>query len=100
MDRNNINVMEHPFTEQQMRKAVDRDEPYMEGIVVVCLDDLMENGYEENTSLLSEKLTRSDLLMDVTWKIAGYGDDGQTLYLSVRGDVTECIEGYDEEDET
>ena len=87
---NKLVVMEEPYTIGQMKEAVRGENyGYMTGVVAVDLSEIIEGDLESFLDLLSEKLTDTELLMDVTYEIAGFEENG--LFLKVTGDVSNIV---------
>jgi hypothetical protein len=57
--------------------------------VRVELAEIVDNDLEGFLDLLSEKHTRSNLLMDIDYKIVGYTDDA--LIIEVSGDYSAIL---------
>lgn len=82
-----------PLTKEAVCRYKD-DNNYIRGIVKVELSDLIENDLDGFLDLISEKLTRSPLLMDIGYEPVSVSEEG--LYLLVSGDVSEiCDEEQD-----
>lgn len=64
----------------------EEDDGYISGQVIVAVDDMIENNFEDFTDFLSRSLIGNDLLMDVSYKVVGATTDGKAI-LDVRGYV-------------
>lgn len=85
-----------PLTKEAVCRYKD-DNNYIRGIVKVELSDLIENDLDGFLDLISEKLTRSPLLMDIGYEPVSVFEE--ELYLLVSGDVSEILdEEKDNED--
>ena len=78
------------LTEELIRRYMDSNN-FIHGIVKVELSDMIDNDLEGFLDCLSEKLTDSPLLMDISYEPVSVCDDGE-IYLLVSGDVTEVLE--------
>lgn len=79
-----------PLTKEAVCRYKD-DNNYIRGIVKVELSDMINNNLEAFLDCLSEKLTGSPLLMEISYEPVSICDDGE-IYLLVSGDVTEVLE--------
>jgi len=78
-----------PPTSEELLRQVDA-EGWIEGVVAVDLSDVIANDLEGFLDILSEQLTDTPLLQDISWEVVGqYGDE---LHLYVTGDATSCLE--------
>jgi hypothetical protein len=89
-----LEILTRPLTEKQMRKQMDAN-GYVEGIVPVELEEIVDMDRSAFLVLLSELLTDSTELEDVDYELVGH--DGSTLHLHVTGDATSILEDLIEE---
>lgn len=95
------NVMDRPYTEDEIRERMDED-CYVTGRVMVSLSELIDNDLDSFLDLLGERLVDSPCLMDISYKAVGVTniDSGDTdIIIEVTGDVSEVIEIEDEDEE-
>ncbi|CUP61781.1 hypothetical protein [Blautia obeum] len=78
-----------PLTKKAVCRYKD-DNNYIRGIVKVELSDLIENDLDGFLDLISEKLTRSPLLMDIGYEPVSVFEE--ELYLLVSGDVSGILD--------
>lgn len=78
-----------PVTKEAVCRYKD-DNNYIRGIVKVELSDLIENDLDGFLDLISEKLTRSPLLMDIGYEPVSVFEE--ELYLLVSGDVSGILD--------
>ena len=78
-----------PLTKEAVCRYKD-DNNYIRGIVKVELSDLIENDLDGFLDLISEKLTRSPLLMDIGYEPVSVFEE--ELYLLVSGDVSGILD--------
>lgn len=78
-----------PLTKESVCRYKD-DNNYIRGIVKVELSDLIENDLDGFLDLISEKLTRSPLLMDIGYEPVSVFEE--ELYLLVSGDVSGILD--------
>ena len=83
-------VITKPLTIEEMKNRINEDN-YINGIVSVELSDLIDNDFENFLDIISEKLTNSPCLMDVSYEVVGSGN-GDTIYIKVMGDITDIID--------
>jgi hypothetical protein len=71
-------------------------EGYLRGVIAVDLNEIVERDLEGFLSLLSQRLSNTDVLADIYYEIVGF-DAPDTLYLETWGDpsmVLECSEKF------
>lgn len=78
-----------PLTKEAVCRYKD-DNNYIRGVVKVELSDLIENDLDGFLDLISEKLTRSPLLMDIGYEPVSVFEE--ELYLLVSGDVSGILD--------
>lgn len=78
-----------PLTKEAVCRYKD-DNNYIRGIVKVELSDLIENDLDGFLDLISEKLTRSPLLMDIGYEPVSVFEE--ELYLLVSGDISGILD--------
>ena len=83
-----MEILGKPLTKKAMKVIKNKDN-IVEGIISVCLADVIDNDLESFLDEISEKLTGSPLLMDINYSIVGGA--GQTIFLKVSGDVSEIL---------
>lgn len=83
-------VRENPFPMELMEEALEGDNNgYIEGVVAVELSDIIDRDFDGFLDLLSEKLTGTELLMDINYQVVGH--DENILFINVRGDVSDIV---------
>lgn len=76
--------------------AVDNDN-FITGTIEMSLDEIIDSTTTESDALegfldeLSERLTGSILLMDISYRTVGYNVDDQTIIIEVTGDISEIL---------
>ena len=82
---------EKPMSAQEMQKQIELEHTkgFIHGVVGVTLDDLINNDIEWLDDLISQALTGTLLLMDISWVVVGYEKD--RIFLRVSGDASEAI---------
>ena len=88
-------VLTRPLTHTQMRRQMDI-EGYVEGIVPVNLDEIIDCDRDTFIGMLSEMLTDSPDLEDVEYEVVGH--DGDMLHILVSGDASALLEEAEEEE--
>ena len=87
-----------PMTTEEI-KAVADENCFISGVIKVDIFEYVGNGdYEDFLDAISEALTGSSLLMEVSHEIVGITDDGYLLLL-VTGDATMILDDEDDDDE-
>ncbi len=86
------NILETPLTIEEIKSRVTLHDgvPYIEGLVIVYLSDAYSGDRDSWFDFLSEKLTGSDIMMDVQYEEQGMIQNG--IILKVSGDVTGILE--------
>lgn len=90
-------VLTRPLTAAQMRRQMDAN-GYVEGIVPVELDEIIDSDRDAFFAMLSELLTDSPDLEDLEYEVVGA--EGDTLHMLVSGDATSLLEETEDDDET
>ena len=85
-----------PLTKQEMTEKMDENGYICEN-VLVDISDMIDNDIEGFIDTISEKLTGSPCLMDVSYKVVGIvgkEDDKHAglLVMEVSGDVSEILD--------
>lgn len=73
-----------PLDKPLTAEDVDSD-GWVRGVIRVELSELISNDLEGVLDILSERLTGSGLLSDITYDVVG--NDGDTLFVRVSGDA-------------
>lgn len=84
-----MKVISEPLTVKEMKRRSDAN-GYLVGVVAIDLSDAIDNDLEGWLDILSEKLTGSPLLMDISYGVVGH--DGDELHVKVTGDISQVIE--------
>ncbi|SRR5579883_825230 len=83
MEKRSVQVRTQPLPLEEIRAFVAQKE-YVSGVVPVPIGDIIDGDHEWLLDELSRLLTGSELLMDITFRVAGH--DGDTVFFSVTGD--------------
>ncbi|SRR5579884_2815086 len=83
MEKRSVQVRTQPLSLEEIRACVAQKE-YVSGVVPVLIGDIIDRDHEWLLDELSCLLTGSELLMDITFKVAGH--NGDTVLFSVTGD--------------
>lgn len=78
------------LSEQTMRKMMKEDNR-ISGIAYIDINDMINGNIEDFNDLLSEQLTGTDLLTDISYEIIGIADN-QTALIYVTGDAANILE--------
>jgi len=89
-------VLTRPLTHAQMRRQMDAN-GYVEGIIPLDLDEIIDSDRDTFIGMLSEMLTDSADLDDLEYEVVGH--DGDTLHILVSGDATALLEETEDEEE-
>ena len=80
----------NPMTESEMKEVILSGDPYIKENVYIGMDELIDNDYEQLLDLMSSKVTGTELLMDINYRIIGLHDE-YTMVVEVTGDISECV---------
>lgn len=83
-------VLSSPMSAKQMLLLTSDEGPYVNGNVIIDLNEVIGHGLEEFLDLLSMRLTGDPCLMDINYKVIDTTKDGQ-LIIQVSGDVSEIL---------
>jgi len=89
-------VLTRPLTQAQIRRQMDAN-GYVEGVIPVDLDEIIDSDRDAFLAMLSEMLTDSPDLDDLEYEVVGH--DGDMLHVLVSGDATTLLDEADEEEE-
>lgn len=79
-----------PMTESEMKEVILSGDPYIKENVYIEMNDLIDNDFEQLMDLMSSKITGTELLMDINYRIVGLHDE-YTMIVEVTGDISECV---------
>lgn len=79
-----------PLTIEELRTNANENN-YVEADVIIGFDNILEMEYEEFFNTLSEAVTGSPCLMDISYEVVGIAEK-DNLIIRVRGDVSEILE--------
>ncbi|MDR2982922.1 MAG: hypothetical protein LBV12_11830 [Puniceicoccales bacterium] len=74
-------VLQKAYTKEEIEKMAD-EVGYIEGVVKVSLDNLIDNDLEGFLDTLSLSLIDSVCLMDINYKLVGCCENGTGLILA------------------
>lgn len=86
-------LITEPMTIQQL-KAEATEDGWIEGVIPVDLSTFTDNDLESLLDILSEQLTGSPLLSQISYHVVGH--EGNTLHIRVEGDISlilDCEDG-------
>lgn len=95
MEMNQMKVLEKPLTKKELESEMNENR-YIKVIVPVEVEALINNDLEGVLDLLSELVTGTPCLMDISYKAVGVINE-YVLAFEVRGVVSEDICEFDEE---
>lgn len=94
MTKKKYTVLYKPLTERQIVQAIKNSVPvdgYISEVIAVDLSEIVDaGGLEGFLDLISNRLTGSDLLMNVDYVVVGH--EGDELHLRVSGDASGIVE--------
>jgi hypothetical protein len=90
-----MEVLQKPLSIKEIKERLV-DKIYVEGVVPVKLDDIVENNYEGFLDILAEALIGSHQLYDIQYSVVGHQDENIIL-IKVSGDVSQFLEENEEE---
>lgn len=82
-------LLNAPLTPAQLREGENTD-GYVTGAVSVSPSDLIDNDLEGVLDILSERLTGTDLLEDISYRVIGAADD--MIHVEVTGNPVSVLE--------
>ena len=95
IDTETDDILSEPLSMKQMVLATSDESNYVQGNILVELDEVISCGLEEFLDLISERLIANPCLMDVNYKIIDTTTDGR-IVLRVSGDVSNILEITDD----
>jgi hypothetical protein len=81
-------VREKPYTVEEMLNIKD-EFSFIKGIVRMDITDIADDGFETFLDNLSEKLTGTDILMDISYRVVGH--ERNSVLIEVIGDASEIL---------
>ena len=89
-------VLRKPLTEREIEKAIRDSRPvdgFISEVVAVRLGEVIEaGGLDGFFDLLSNRLTGTELLMNIDYDMVGH--KGDELHLRVSGDASQIVEAF------
>lgn len=86
-----MKVRKIPLRQDQAERMMEDHGGYIEGTVAIDIDYMINNDSESFLDLLSQKLTGTELLQDISYRVVGHKSPG-TIYMQVRGNPSEALE--------
>lgn len=87
-----MKVLKEPLDRAQAEKMIAKDpHGYIGGVVGVDLNEIIEADLEGFLNLISTRLTGSELLQDISYRVVGHQRDG-TILIEVIGDPSAALE--------
>lgn len=89
------NILEEPYTLQEMKGKMDGD-GYVTGKVAVPFSDIIDSDFEGFLDMLARKLAGSECLMDINYKpvcMENTESGNADIIIEVSGNVSEIIGG-------
>lgn len=96
IDTGNPEVLTAPLSMKQIVLSTTDDNAYIQGNIVVGLNEIIGLDLDAFLDMLSEKLSGSPLLMDIRCHVIGATNDG-SIILHVSGDASEMVELSDDD---
>jgi len=93
-ENNKLKIFRSPMTIEEIKSIRDENN-YVEGIVIVDLDDIIGYDLESFLDIISDKLIGSVCLMDTNYTV--FGTEGESILIRVKGDASNAIEEDEEE---
>lgn len=91
MNTVNMNIRTTPYTEKEMKDMVKAGHVYVKENILIELNDLINNDFEQFLDVVSLKVTGTELLSEIGYNIFGLMD-GHTLIMEVSGNISECVD--------
>jgi len=87
-----MKVLKEPLDRAQAEKMLAKDpDGYIGGVVGVDLNEIIGSDLESFLNMLSTRLTGSDVLSDISYRVVGHQRDG-TILIEVIGDPSSALE--------
>ncbi len=87
-----MKVLKEPLDRAQAEKMIAKDpDGFIGGVVSVDLDEIINSTTESFLNLISTRLTGSDLLQDISYRVVGHQRSG-TILIEVIGDPSAALE--------
>lgn len=83
-------VIQQPLSAAELQKRAD-ESGFVSGIVSVSLGEIIEANHEGFLDLLSQRLTGTEILADISYSVEGLAAH-DSLLIAVTGDVNAIIE--------
>lgn len=87
----NMNIRTTPYTEKEMKDMIKTGHVYVKENILVELNDLINNDFEQFFDVVSLKVTGTELLSEIGYNIFG-SMDKHTLIMEVTGNISECVD--------
>ena len=85
-----MEIMKKQYTKEQI-KELTKDKMWISGIVRMNVSDLIDHDFEDFLDICSEELTDTYLLMEIDYKVVGFDEEKQELYMKIEGNPEEII---------
>lgn len=90
--------LSRPFSKEKILDTLaTQDHPFMSGVVGIDMSDIFTDRWDYNYDAfmdeLSMRLTDTDKLTHIKYKIKSYDEDTNQLLIWVEGDVSKCYPG-------
>lgn len=85
-----IPILSKPLSKEVMKAAVKAGE-FVKGVIRVPLSGIIGKTLEDFLDMLGNKLTASDLLMEINYSVVGAESDG-TLLIEVSGNAESVVD--------
>ena len=83
-------ILTEPYSMKEMVLTASEENTYVQGNVIVDLDEVIGYGLEEFLDLLSIRLANNFCLMDVNYKVVDVSEEGK-IVIHVSGDASEIL---------
>lgn len=87
----NMNIRTTPYTEKEMKDMIKVGHVYVKENILIELNDLINNDFEQFLDIVSMKVTGTELLSEIGYNVFGLMDK-HTLIMEVTGNISECVD--------
>jgi hypothetical protein len=87
----NMKIKTTPYTEKEIKDMIKAGHVYIKENILIELNDLINNDFEQFLDIVSMKVTGTELLSEIGYNIFGLMDK-HTLIMEVTGNISECVD--------
>lgn len=84
-------IYTQPMTKEEIIENLGPDSTVIKGTVSVDFNDMFGDDSKPFLDMLSKKLTGSDCLKNISYKVVGVSEGENAFFLEVSGDASEIL---------